>query len=400
MLTLIQNRIEFDYDKCQQCGICAAVCPKNAITTKLLDNGTHRIIVDHTLCITCKKCINCCPANRKTDFSGYFDEMPQKHYFLGYNKDSNIRRGSSSGGACKTIIIESLKKGLVDGVYTMKKLPNYPSGEGEFYTQNNIPTYAELSNSIYHSVMLGTNISKVQKCERLMIVGTSCQLYALEKALRGKYKELIKVCIFCKQQKTLESTRFIAKSMGTHLPIDKSKITTQYRGEGWPGIVSLMGNNISYSAASQLPFGRRLWTIGGCNICGDPFCINDGKADISLMDPWCIRKANDLGETLITAHSEKGLSLLENNTLLALEKLDYNAAKPALGEADILKKQLLVNFFKGNGCSFTIKLAGRMEQIQRYIIRNIVEHLPKMPLLIYKIIYKTPDLRNLILKIK
>lgn len=37
-------------------------------------------------------------------------------------------------------------------------------------------------------------------------------------ALKGRADEIIRVCIFCKQQKTLDSTRFLAKMMGTRVP--------------------------------------------------------------------------------------------------------------------------------------------------------------------------------------
>lgn len=397
MLVFKDNSIVFDYSRCQQCGVCESVCPKDAISTNLLDDGTHDIIVDSILCIRCQKCVKCCPANRKTDFIGYFDDIPHKRFYLGYNEDANIRRSSSSGGVCRTIIIESLRNGMVDGVYTMKKLPHYPSAEGEFYTKDNIPKYEELSNSIYHSVMIGKNLSKVQKCERLMIVGTSCQLYAMERALHGKYKELIKLCIFCKQQKTLDSTRFLAKVMGAKLPMDMAKFSPRYRGNGWPGIVSIMGAELPYSRAAQLPFGRRLWTVGGCNICGDSFGKCGNITDITLMDPWCIRKANDLGETLVIVHTRKGLTLITSCQNLNWEEKSYNEVRSAFTENEILRKQKLIPFFKGKEVSKRIKIAGYGERFQRKCLQEFVDKLPQMPMLFYRALCKLPDLRNIIL---
>lgn len=398
MLIIDNNKIEYKYLNCQQCGVCESVCPKGAISTKLLDNGTHEIIVNHDLCVKCQKCVRCCPANRDNDYSGYFEEMPNKRYFLGYNKDNRIRSESSSGSTCKTLIIDSLKQGLVDGVYTLKKLEHYPSGEGEFYTKENIPAYDDLSNSVYHSVMIGTNLKKVQKCDRLMIVGTSCQLYAMEKALRGKYKELIKVCIFCKQQKTLESTRFLAKAMGAKLPKKTSDISTCYRGIGWPGIVRVMDSELSWNRAAQLPFGRRLWTVGGCNICGDPFGKCGNTADITLMDPWSIRQQNDLGETLVTVHTERGLGLMKACQDLVLEEKNYDSVKPALGEKDISRKQQLVPFFRGDKCCLKVRMAGKGEQLQRKYLQTMATLLPRLPFIFYRVMFRIPDLRNIILK--
>ena len=65
MLSLKDNRINFDYPHCQQCGACEAVCPKQAISLEMLTDGTHRVMVDDDKCIRCKRCVNVCPANKK-----------------------------------------------------------------------------------------------------------------------------------------------------------------------------------------------------------------------------------------------------------------------------------------------------------------------------------------------
>ena len=318
MLISIQNNIQYKYNLCQQCGICKAVCPKKAISLKYLDNGTYKVIINQEECIFCKKCIKNCPANKGSKFNNYFKDFINKSYYLGYNADKAIRKLSSSGGVCKTLIIESLKSGYVDGVYSLKKTNTYPYAQGEFYTKDNIPTYDSIPNSVYHSVMSCTEINKIKKCKRLMIIGTSCQLRALTEVVQNKCEELIAVCIFCKQQKTLKSTKFLAKIIGTKIPVDL-KFSASYRGYGWPGIVKINGAELSWNRAAQLPFGRRLWTVPGCDICGDSYGTEAG-ADISLMDPWVIRTENEYGETLITVHSEKGIELLRNTPNLILEK--------------------------------------------------------------------------------
>ena len=138
MLRLLNDIITFDYSHCQQCGACEAVCPKQAISFRRLADGTHQVVVDDEKCIRCKRCVNVCPANKREDFDGYFNGFEGKRYFLGYNKDNAIRRASSSGGVCKSIVIESLKNGLVVGVYTLRRTDKYPFAEGEFYTQDGV----------------------------------------------------------------------------------------------------------------------------------------------------------------------------------------------------------------------------------------------------------------------
>lgn len=390
------NKIEFDKSHCQQCGFCEAICPRNAITVSKINNGLHDIIIDNNKCIQCKKCLKTCPANIQEDYKNYFDHFEEKSFFFGYNVDNKIRHDSSSGGVCKTIVIESLKNDLADGVYTLRRTEVFPYAEGEFYTKDNIPDYDDIPNSVYHSVMVCRNINKIKKCKRLIVVGTSCQLRAMSEALKGKAEEIIRVCIFCKQQKTLDSTRFLAKIMGTQIPKDM-KFFTRYRGNGWPGIVRVNESELPYARAAQIPFGRRLWTVPGCNICGDSFGTI-AQADITLMDPWKIRKANDLGETLIIVHTDRGLRLLEEIHSIKLEQKNFQEIEPALDIKDVWRKQQLVPFFRGDKCDDIICKAGKAEQRQRKILRTIVEKLPRMPILFYRILCKIPDMRNKILK--
>lgn len=397
MLNFTDDKITFDYSRCQQCGACEAVCPKQAITLTMRDDATHDVVVDDDKCIRCQRCVRVCPANKEEDYKGYFDDFGKKRYFLGYNTDNKVRRESSSGGVCKTIVIESLKRGLADGVYTLRRTGDFPFAEGEFYTKDNIPGYDDIPNSVYHSLMTCRNINKIKHCKRLIVVGTSCQLRAMNAALRGKADEIIRVCIFCKQQKTLGSTRFLAKMMGTKVPGNR-KFFVRYRGLGWQGIVRVNEAKLPWNRAASLPFGRRLWTVPGCNVCGDPFGTNV-EADISFMDPWNIRQSNDLGETLITVHTDRGMELLRQTAAIRLEPKTFEEVKSALGLPDIWRKQQLVPFFRGEECNAIVRKAGKTEVRQRKFLRSLVETLPRMPLLFYRVLcHFWPDLRNRILK--
>lgn len=396
MLNFINDKIVFDYFHCQQCGACEAVCPKGAITFRMRDDATHDVMVDGNKCIRCQRCVKICPANKEEDYKDYFKGFDKRLFFLGYNADDEIRRESSSGGVCKTIIIESLKRKLADGVYTLHRTGKFPFAEGEFFTQENIPDYDDIPNSVYHTLLVCRNINKVERCHRLIVVGTSCQLRAMSAALKGKADEMIRICIFCKQQKTLDSTRFLAKMMGTKV-YGNNEFFVRYRGWGWPGIVRVNESELPWNRAAQIPFGRRLWTVSGCNVCGDPFGIN-ANADISLMDPWNISQSNDRGETLIIVHTERGMELLRQMAEIRLETKTFEDVKLALDLKDIWRKQQLVPFFRGEECNALVRKAGMAEERQRKFLRFVVETLPRMPVLFYRTLCKLPDQRNQILK--
>lgn len=393
MLSIKDGIVKFSINGCQQCGACGAVCAKSAISYNDLANGTKGIVIDQTLCVKCMRCVNVCPAKRELHDDAYMERLKDTKYYLAFNESEEIRRNSSSGGVCRTLIIETLKNDIVDGVYSLRKLDNYPSAIGEFYTKENIPEYNDIPNSVYHSIMVCSELHKVHRVKRLMLIGTSCQLYALEKALKGKYEELIKVCIFCKQQKTLDSTRWLAKAMGVKLS-SKQSVSIRYRGEGWPGILRIMEAQLPWNRAAGLPFGRRLWTVPGCNICADPFGI-EVEADLCLMDPWNIREPNNLGETLVSVYTDRGQSTLKATKNITIIKKEYHEIAPALGEFDVKCKRLLQPFYKGEEVEEYIENAGRAETKQRKQLEWLVEILPRMPFIFYRILNRIyPRRRN------
>lgn len=50
-------------DRCKQCGLCIAVCPKEAISYSedLNALGNNYTIIDHEKCIRCGMCYTTCP---------------------------------------------------------------------------------------------------------------------------------------------------------------------------------------------------------------------------------------------------------------------------------------------------------------------------------------------------
>ncbi len=395
MLAVDNGKIVFDIDKCQQCGVCEAVCPTEAISLKLRSDGTDDVVVDQAKCILCRKCVRACPSNVVNDYTDYFSSFPDKKYFLGYSTDESVRRYSSSGGVCRTLIIEALKGDKVDGVYSLVGTPEYPYAKGRFYTRNSIPEYKEIPNSVYHSVPACREVAEIQKCRRLIIVGTACQLRALAPLVRSRCEELISVCIFCKQQKTLDSTRFLAKIMGTEIG-DDLNFSASYRGDGWPGVVKVNGARLKWARAAQVPFGRRLFTVPGCDICGDSFGTLAG-ADVTLMDPWNIREDNARGETLVIVHTPAGRDILHGVGNLHLDEITYKEAKKALSLGDVRAKQIVEPYFRGIPCGAEAVKAGKAEERQRGILRGIVDSMPRMPLIFYRVLCKIPDFRNRVL---
>lgn len=83
MLRIKEEKIIYNYSQCQQCGVCEMVCPKQAISMKFLENGTHTVSIDDEKCIKCQRCVKCCPSNKNLNNEAYLEGMSNMLYFLG-----------------------------------------------------------------------------------------------------------------------------------------------------------------------------------------------------------------------------------------------------------------------------------------------------------------------------
>ena len=384
MIELDKNSVSIDHRFCQQCGACLAVCRQNAIRSERdSKDGLLRIEIDPKKCVACKMCYNVCPANKESKIVNIDEYCSSKKYMIGHNKDHEIRRKASSGGIARSIIVEGLTSGFFDGVFTLKKSANYPFAEGCFYTQENVPSFDDIPNSVYHSIPMNLNMAEIKRCKRLLIVGTPCQLKSLKAFIKNRCEELYTLCIFCKQQKNFKSSRFIAKLAKEKLTSFDDIRTFSYRGNGWPGACEFNGKKVAWGVAALMPFGKKLWTVPGCDICGNPF---GDDADITVLDPWIIHKTNKLGDNLIVVHNDKGYNLLASINCIEFEEMDYSAVESSLMTCDIKRKNRLIDFFQGKESKSSIIKEGQKFVRKRRILERILENTPRLPLVIYKIL--------------
>ena len=54
------DRVNWDEDKCTQCGACTAVCPSQALS---LQRPEMTVTFDGDKCVVCHMCIQACPVN-------------------------------------------------------------------------------------------------------------------------------------------------------------------------------------------------------------------------------------------------------------------------------------------------------------------------------------------------
>lgn len=326
--------LRFDADRCCQCGACLASCEFGSLARIPAEDGRFAIVWEKDKCTDCKRCVEVCPA----------PDLPRRIWtedswstiraaYLGASNDEKRRRSSSSGGVARTLVAKALERGLAAQAYCLVENGAHPWVKGAYIG----PEYDtdRISRSTYRPIPFLENCRPLPEGTSLVAVGTNCQLLAMERFYEGGCIDLYKICILCKQQKHEGFTRFVRRRLG--LPREESE-PPEYRGNGWPGSITIEGRRMAWVDAAALPFGRGLWTVPGCRLCANAF---GAEADLTIADPWEIVTEEEAkgGLSLIAVRTEAGERLLETGKdAMTLNEVEIEAIKRSVDWRELQKK--------------------------------------------------------------
>lgn len=177
-------------EDCCGCTACANICPKDAIEMKADNEGFLYPVVDKEKCVDCGMCKKVCPVLNSKERT-----FEQKAY-IGNNKNEQVRKESSSGGAFSVIAEHVLKKnGVVFGAAFDKDFNVHHT-----YVESTMDL-TKFRGSKYVQSYLGDTYKKVKEFlenNRLTCFsGTPCQIEGLKKYLRKDYDNLITIDVMC-----------------------------------------------------------------------------------------------------------------------------------------------------------------------------------------------------------
>ena len=170
----------------KECCGCTAyfhICPINCIVMKEDEEGFLYPNIDKAKCIHCNKCKEVCP-NRNIE-----NRNTRTQTFVGYYKDDEVRKQSSSGGIFSAIAEWILQqKGVVFGaafdenfevhhiaVETKEELIKL---RGSKYVQSRLEnTFLEAKEYL-------------EKKRKVLFTGTACQIAGLKNYLSSEYENL------------------------------------------------------------------------------------------------------------------------------------------------------------------------------------------------------------------
>ena len=324
-----------DNNLCIGCGLCTYTCKNNSLKMEWDDHGF--LIPNQIRPCDCNgDCISVCPFNPYPDeevrtenelsniFLGdseFYEPKVGKynHIYAGYSID--YRLTSSSGGIATFVLIELLKNGIVDHIFSVNE-SSQSDIHYEYSICSNEGDLLASSKTKYFPVTLSDVFSKLDKIEgKVAIVGVACFIKAIRLAqytqpiLKEKIPFL--VGIICGGVKSRFFTEYLAEKAGVNKnnyskPEFRIKNTDSTAGDYSFGCINNLENNKKTVRMGDVGdmWGTGLFKSNACDFCDD---VTTELADISVGDAWMPPFVSDgKGTSIIVTRSVIADKIIRN----------------------------------------------------------------------------------------
>jgi len=294
-----------DRTRCTGCSACAAVCPRDAVTLVRDREGFSFPAVDPEKCVRCGLCTETCPMLHPRE------PKPLPAAFAAWNREADVRRDSTSGGAFSALADYVLEGGGVvfgaalDGRQHLRHIACFRKEDlwrlrGAKYVQSDL-------EGVFREVR------KCLETRQVLFSGTPCQVDGLYRFLKGRPENLTACDLVCQGVPSPgvweDMARLIEKKRGRELQ------TVRFRNkvEGWKNghfttvyDDGTVDTHPLFETEYGRAFGRALFLRPCCYRC--PYACMNRPGDFTLGDLRGLRP-DELPE-----QQQKGVSLLLVNT--------------------------------------------------------------------------------------
>ena len=306
----------YNDNKCTSCQVCAAVCPKDAISISLDHWGFYRPTVSDDKCVECGLCEQICyrfqGVEQKVDIEGC-------QSYAAAAKDDEVVAQTTSGGIadlmCEVFIAQGFKcVGVAYDIASDKAVEmiaetreqTIPFRGSKYIQSYSYPTFKKIINEY--------------KNDKLAVFGTPCQIYGIDLYLNKIHKRdnFILIDLYCHGCPSMNLWKKYIREAKKKAGINSfDKVTFRSKVRGWGNfyVSGEKDNKLRFvSPKANDPFFALFFSDSVLNeACAD--CTIRGTlthCDIRLGDFWGKKYVlNTRGVSLVTIVSKKGAALFE-----------------------------------------------------------------------------------------
>jgi coenzyme F420 hydrogenase subunit beta len=323
---------------CMQCGTCAGICPRAAITMSWGIRSGCLPLVAHSRCDACGDCVAVCPGEgfdytpdawwRTLNGDAPWQDFlgPWKGLWFGWATDEEVRYAGASGGVASAILRGAFERDLIDAAAVVRMDPARPLAADATIARS-VDEILAGRGSKYNAVAINTLLRRIlREPGRYAVVGLPCHIQGLRLAQRYLPALAERIAftlgVFCGWTALPRATEVAARRAG----VDPAELTAvAYRGPDWPGglrLVTRSGSIVSRPYPEYFDRYVGAYTPPRCRLCPDALAE---AADISVGDAWLDRFAGTAGVSDVIARTDVGLGIIDG---LATDHLTLDVATP------------------------------------------------------------------------
>lgn len=305
-------------EKCTGCNACGDICPKDAISFVLDNEGFWYPKVSEEKCIDCHLCEKICPNLNEKNNTRNFSEP---ECYIAEHKSIDVVFSSTTGGMF-TALADAMYS---QGGYVGGAIHNKDFSVSHFISNNKDDLSLLRRSKDLQSNAEGfhKNVKKIlDEGNKVLVVGLPCQIAGLKNFLRKDYEDFITVDLICAGINSPKVWRkyldYIEEKNGSKIVWTENK-SKEY---GWHNLTQkfVFENGQEYFDIHSTSFFIQGYIDSHIYCRPSCYCCNfkgfPRVADITIGDFWGIEKYKpeynkDMGTNVVLINSEKGKSYFD-----------------------------------------------------------------------------------------